>query len=71
MEYNEIRGGMDVMPCFIEDAGSLNGFVLGDHVFWLGRRQTVRLSLSGGCFRGKNVFFEEVEELFMLFWRLQ
>jgi len=45
MEYNQKTGGIvDVLPYFMGDVGSLNRFVLGDHVLWLGRRQSVRLS---------------------------
>ena len=35
----------------MRDAGSLNRFVLGDHVVWLGRQWSIQLSWSGGYFR--------------------
>jgi len=44
----------------------LSRLVLGDHVLWFSKQWSRRVSLSGGCFGGKNVFFEEAltDELF-------
>jgi len=45
---------------------SLNCFVLSDCMLWLGKRWSVELSGSRGCFRSKNALFEEAmsDELF-------
>jgi len=46
--------------------GSLNCLVLGDHVLWLDRRLSARLSGFRGCFGCENIFLEETlaDELF-------
>ena len=50
----------------IRNMKSLYCFVLGDQMFWLGRRWSVELSRSGGCFRDEDVFSKKalLDELF-------
>jgi len=46
--------------------GSLNCLVMSDRMLWLDRRQSARLSISGGCFGCEDIFLEEAltDELF-------
>jgi len=44
---------------FIRGIESLNSVVLGDHMLWMGRRQSTRLSCIGGCPESKDVLFKE------------
>ena len=52
----------------LEMAGSFNCFVFGDHMLWLGRRRSTRLSWPGDRFGDTDVFFEEAlaDELFQV-----
>ena len=49
---------VDVLSCFHWRDQITNSLVLGDHVA-LGRRQSARLSCTGGCPEDKNTLFEE------------
>ena len=48
---------------------SVNHLVLGDQVLWLGRRWSIGMSGSGGCFGSKDILFENnfLDELFQVF----
>ena len=51
----------------LENAGSINHFVLGDQVLW-DRRWSIERSESRGCFESEDVLFEEtlLDELFQI-----
>jgi len=51
----------------LENAGSINHFVLGDQVLW-DRRWSIEISESRGCFESEDVLFEEtlLDELFQI-----
>jgi len=49
---------VDVLSCLHWRDQITNSLVLGDHVV-LGRRQSARLSCTGGCPEDKNTLFEE------------
>jgi len=47
---------------------SLDCFVLGDRVLWLGRRRSARLSGSEDCLGSEDIFLEEapMDEFFQI-----